>query len=169
MIDLKLDTHTIRQLFPEGTEIRSALQQSVIQNIVKELVLKDSDNKIRKAIEQEISLMGSRIPNVNAEVKHQLESFFVKKGWKDIESTLKLDEVMRKEAAQVASHAIQDQIVKIVKEATDKLENRIEETLKLTEKRWEDMIVSRINHNFGIILDKAIAKRIEAAFPEVAK
>ncbi|MGC5352342.1 hypothetical protein ACPXAT_27300, partial [Klebsiella pneumoniae] len=68
LIDLKLDTNTIRQLFPEGTEIRAALQQSVIQNIVKEMVLKDSDNKIRKAVSQEIELLGARVPSVKAAV-----------------------------------------------------------------------------------------------------
>lgn len=169
LIDLKLDTNTIRQLFPEGTEIRSALQQSVIQNIVKEMVLKDSDNKIRKAVSQEIELLGARVPSVKAAVETELKTFFTKRGWNNYDSTFELDQAMRKEAIEVAQNIIQDKITKCIEEAAKKLENRIEDTLRMTEHRWEQMIVSRINNHFGNMLDKAIAERIAAAFPEVKK
>lgn len=169
MIDLKLDTHAVRQLFPEGSAMRVQLQQSVINNIVKESVLKDSDNKIREAVQSEVSLLGSRIPNVNAEVKSQLESLFTKRGWNKVDGTLQLDRQMREEAARIAENAVKDAITIMVEEASKKLERRIEDTIKMTEHRFEEMIVSRINANFGVIIDTVIAKRLSAAFPEVGK
>lgn len=167
MIGLKLDTQTIRQLFPEGSEMRVDLQRSVIDNVVKEMVLKDTDNKVRKSVAQEIELMGARIPSVKEAVETELKTFFTKRGWNGYDSTFDLDQAMRKEAQELAQNIIQDRITKCINDAVKKLERRIEETMQMTEARWEQMIVSRINTKFGGVLDKAIAARIAAAFPEV--
>ena len=69
MIDIKLDTYAVRQLFPEGTAARAQLQQSVINNIVKEMVLKDSQNKLKQAVQSEIAIAAIDVPDVRAEVR----------------------------------------------------------------------------------------------------
>lgn len=170
MIDLKLDTHAVRQLFPEGSEMRVALQQSVINNIAKEMVIKDSDNKIRQAVNQEVELLGARVPSVKNAVETEVKKFFEKRGWgSGYDSTFALDQAMRKEAQEMAERIVQDRIEKCIQDAVKKLENRIEDTMRMTEHRWDQLVTARINANFGSIIDKVIAERLAAAFPEVKK
>ena len=95
MIDIKLDTHAVRQLFPEGTEARAQLQQSVINNIVKEMVLKDSQNKLKQAVQSEVNIATVTIPDVRAEVKKQLQQMFHTRGWSDISAKEEMSHMMR--------------------------------------------------------------------------
>lgn len=171
LIDLKLDTHTVRSLFPEGTEMRAALQQSVIKNIVKEMVVKDSNNKIREAVYKEIEELGDCVPSVKDAVKQELNKFFVKRGWgsNGYGSTPELESAMKQRAIETAQCIIQEKISSLINEAAKKLELRIEETLKMSEYRWDQMVTKRINERFGESLDKAIAVRLAKAFPEVGK
>lgn len=169
LIDLKLDTHTVRNLFPEGTEMRAALQQSVIKNIVKEMVVKDSNNKIREAVYKEIEELGDCVPSVKEAVKTELDKFFVKRGWGGYGSTPELESAMKQRAIETAQCIIQEKISSLINEAAKKLELRIEETLKMSEYRWDQMVTKRINEKFGESLDKAIAVRLAKAFPEVGK
>ena len=169
MIDLKLDTHAVRQLFPEGTPARANLQTSVINNIVKEMVIKDTNNKLREAVQQEVSLQAARIPNVNAAVKEELLKFFEKKGWRDQQGTLELDRVMREEAGRIARQQVRLALHEESEKAYKSMQDRIEQAINIESKRYEEMIVSRVNRNFGDIIDKAIAAKLASIFPVEAK
>ncbi|WKV23427.1 hypothetical protein SEA1_gp0079 [Salmonella phage SEA1] len=168
MIDLKLDTHAVRQLFPEGSAMRVALQQSVINNIVKELVVKDSKNKITEAVKSEISFQGSNIPNVEDAVRVELKKFFERKGWKP-EGTFELERVMKEEAERVAHEQLLAALQKAADAAAKRMENYITDAIKINERQYEEMIVSRLNESFSEIIDKAIAAKLAQVFPVEVK
>lgn len=166
MINLKLDTNAVMKLFSDE-ESRVELQQAVINNVVQELVLKNSKNKVQKTIQKEISLVGARLPDVTPMVKEQLNKFFVSKGWNKVEGTFELERIMKEEANRVAYSqvmvAVSDQVEKAVKD----LEGRIENALKMSETRMEQLIVDRLNKKFTEVLDRAIAERVKTIFPGV--
>lgn len=166
MINLKLDTNAVMKLFSDE-ESRVELQQSVINNVVQELVLKNSKNKVQETIQKEISLVGARLPDVTPMVKEQLNKFFVSKGWNKVEGTFELERIMKEEANRVAYSqvmgAVSDQVEKAVKD----LEGRIENALKMSETRMEQLIVDRLNKKFTEVLDRAIAERVKTIFPGV--
>lgn len=166
MISLKLDTNAVLKLFSDE-ESRVELQQSVINNVVQELVLKNSKNKVQETIQKEISLVGARLPDVTPMVKEQMNKFFVSKGWNKVEGTFELERVMKEEANRVAYSqvmgAVSDQVEKAIKD----LEGRIENALKMSETRMEQLIVDRLNKKFTEVLDRAIAERVKTIFPGV--
>ena len=166
MINLKLDTNAVMKLFSDE-ESRVELQQAVINNVVQELVLKNSKNKVQETIQKEISLVGARLPDVTPMVKEQLNKFFVSKGWNKVEGTFELERIMKEEANRVAYSqvmvAVSDQVEKAVKD----LEGRIENALKMSETRMEQLIVDRLNKKFTEVLDRAIAERVKTIFPGV--
>ncbi|BAQ23038.1 conserved hypothetical protein [Edwardsiella phage PEi26] len=166
MIDLKLDTNAVMKLFGDEAS-RVKLQQAVINNVVQELVLKNSKNKVQETIQKEISLVGARLPDVSPMVKEQLNKFFVSKGWNKVEGTFELERIMKEEANRIAYSqvmgAVQDQVEKAVKD----LEGRIENALKMSESRMEQLIVDRLNKKFTEVLDRAIAERVKTIFPGV--
>lgn len=165
MISLKLDTNAVLKLFGDE-ESRVELQQAVINNVVQELVLKNSKNKVQETIQKEISLVGARLPDVNVAVREQFDLFFKKKGWNDIEGTLALDTKMSEAANRIAYERVTDAINKQVDDAIADLEGRIERTIKLSEERMEMMITTALQNRFTKSLDKAIAARIKTLFPE---
>ena len=166
MISLKLDTNAVLKLFSDE-ESRVELQQSVINNVVQELVLKNSKNKVQETIQKEISLVGARLPDVMPMVKEQLNKFFVSKGWNKVEGTFELERIMKEEANRIAYSqvmgAVSDQVEKAVKD----LEGRIENALKMSETRMEQLIVDRLNKKFTEVLDRAITERVKTIFPGV--
>lgn len=166
MINLKLDTNAVMKLFSDE-ESRVELQQAVINNVVQELVLKNSKNKVQETIQKEISLVGARLPDVTPMVKEQLNKFFVSKGWNKVEGTFELERIMKEEANRVAYSqvmgAVSDQVEKAVKD----LEGRIENALNMSETRMEQLIVDRLNKKFTEVLDRAIAERVKTIFPGV--
>ncbi|WWP52164.1 hypothetical protein [Enterobacter phage ZX14] len=166
MISLKLDTNAVLKLFSDE-ESRVELQQSVINNVVQELVLKNSKNKVQETIQKEISLVGARLPDVTPMVKEQMNKFFVSKGWNKVEGTFELERVMKEEANRVAYSqvmgAVSDQVEKAIKD----LEGRIENALNMSEARMEQLIVDRLNKKFTEVLDRAIAERVKTIFPGV--
>lgn len=166
MINLKLDTNAVMKLFSDE-ESRVELQQAVINNVVQELVLKNSKNKVQETIQKEISLVGARLPDVTPMVKEQLNKFFVSKGWNKVEGTFELERIMKEEANRVAYSqvmgAVSDQVEKAVKD----LEGRIENALKMSETRMEQLIVDHLNKKFTEVLDRAIAERVKTIFPGV--
>lgn len=166
MIDLKLDTNAVMKLFGDEAS-RVKLQQAVINNVVQELVLKNSKNKVQETIQKEISLVGVRLPDVSPMVKEQLNKFFVSKGWNKVEGTFELERIMKEEANRIAYSqvmgAVQDQVEKAIKD----LEGRIENALKMSETRMEQLIVDRLNKKFTEVLDRAIAERVKTIFPGV--
>lgn len=166
MINLKLDTNAVLKLFSDE-ESRVELQQAVINNVVQELVLKNSKNKVQETIQKEISLVGARLPDVTPMVKEQMNKFFVSKGWNKVEGTFELERVMKEEANRVAYSqvmgAVSDQVEKAIKD----LEGRIENALNMSEARMEQLIVDRLNKKFTEVLDRAIAERVKTIFPGV--
>lgn len=166
MIDLKLDTNAVMKLF-DTPEARMNLQMAVINNVVQELVLKNSKNKVQETIQKEISLVGARLPDVNPMIKEQLEAFFKRKGWNEIEGTLELDAKMKTAANRIAYERVMEAVNAQVEKATKDLEDRIEHVLKISEDRMETMITTVLQSRFNKSLDKAIANRIRTLFPEV--
>lgn len=164
-MNIKLDTHAVRQLFPEGTEARAQLQQSVINNVVKEMVLKDSDNAVRKQVQAEINLLGARIPDVTQAVKAQLNSFFTKKGWEGFQTTVEFDAHVRKEAEREVQIAVGNVIQNLVKKATANIEQQVTLAVEASARRAHQVVVDQINHNFKEIMNKAIQAKINEAFP----
>lgn len=166
MIDLKLDTHAVLKLF-DTEEARANLQQSVINNVVKELVLKNSKNKVQETIQKEISLVGARLPDVNVAVREQMDQFFAKKGWNEIEGTLALDTKMREAANRIAYERVMEAINKQVEDSVANLEKRIQYALQVSQDRMETMIQTALAERFTKSLDKAIAQRLKSVFPGV--
>jgi hypothetical protein len=166
MISLKLDTNAVLKLFSDE-ESRVELQQSVINNVVQELVLKNSKNKVQETIQKEISLVGARLPDVMPMVKEQLNKFFVSKGWNKVEGTFELERIMKEEANRVAYSQVMGAVSDQVEAAIKDLEGRIENALKMSETRMEQLIVDRLNKKFTEVLDRAIAERVKTIFPGV--
>lgn len=168
MISLKLDTNAVLKLFGDE-ESRVELQQSVINNVVQELVLKNSKNKVQETIQKEISLVGARLPDVNVAVREQMKQFFETKGWNDVQGTLALDTKMREAANRIAYERVMEAVNLQVEDAIKDLEDRIERTIKLSEERMEAVIANALQNRFQKSLDRAIAGRLKTFFPEVAQ
>ena len=166
MINLKLDTNAVMKLFGDE-ESRVELQQAVINNVVQELVLKNSKNKVQETIQKEISLVGARLPDVSPMVKEQLNKFFVSKGWNKVEGTFELERIMKEEANRIAYSQVMGAVSDQVESAMKDLEGRIENALKMSETRMEQLIVDRLNKKFTEVLDRAIAERVKTIFPGV--
>lgn len=166
MIDLKLDTNAVMKLFGDEAS-RVKLQQAVINNVVQELVLKNSKNKVQETIQKEISLVGARLPDVAPMVKEQLNKFFVSKGWNKVEGTFELERIMKEEANRIAYSQVMGTVSDQVEKAVKDLEGRIENALKMSESRMEQIIVERLNKKFTEVLDRAIAERVKTIFPGV--
>lgn len=166
MIEIKLDTHTVRQLFPEGTEARSQLQQSVISNIAKDLIVKDTGNKVRKLIQDEINAYGLVIPDVTSAVQAEMAKWFESRGYGyEKHATEQLKGRLR-EAADREARATLDAVVnEVIKTATDKVLKDIEYKIAAAEQRIQKIIADRINTKFGEIIDQAVAEKIKTAFP----
>lgn len=167
MIDLKLDTNAVMKLF-DTEEARVNLQQAVINNVVKELVLKNSKNKVQETIQKEISLVGARLPDVQPMVKEQLKKFFESKGWNKVEGTFELERIMREEANRIAYTQVVEAVNAQVDKAMQDLSYKINQTLQMSEVRMEEMVSKRLIASFGSVIDKVIAERLKTAFPEVA-
>lgn len=165
MIDIKLDTHAVRQLFPEGTEARAQLQQSVINNIVKEMVLKDSQNKIKQAVQQEISSASITIPDVRSEVKKQVQSMFHTRGWNDMSATEDMSLMMRNAAQSCAKNAIDTMISETIDSAINQAEGRIKLSIDSANRRIQEIIVNAMNKNFSDQINAAIAAKLAQHFP----
>lgn len=169
MIDLKLDTNAVMKLF-DTAEARVNLQQAVINNVVKELVLKNSKNKVQQTIQQEISLVGARLPDVAVPVREEMTKFFKKKGWDNIESTVELDRMMKEAANKLANEKVVTAVQAHIDQAMEDLKSKVEYMLKVTEVQFKELIERQLNNVFTCALNAAIAKRLEAAgFGVVAK
>lgn len=166
MIDLKLDTNAVMKLFGDEAS-RVKLQQAVINNVVQELVLKNSKNKVQETIQKEISLVGARLPDVSPMIKEQLNKFFEKKGWNEVKGTFELERIMKEEANRIAYSQVMGAVSDQVESAIKDLEGRIENALKMSETRMEQIVVDRLNKKFTEVLDRAITERVKTIFPGV--
>lgn len=169
MIDIKLDTHAVRQLFPEGTTARAQLQQSVINNIVKEMVLKNSENKIKEAVQKEVSNTAVTIPDVRAEVKKQVQQMFHTRGWNDMSATEELSYKMREAANRCASNAIDDMIKETIDSAIKSAEGKIKLAMQSANLRIQEIITRAMNKDFSDQINAAIAAKLAEHFPVQAK
>lgn len=167
MIDIKLDTNAVRQLFPEGTEARSQLQQSVISNIAKDLIVKDTGNKVRKLIQDEINAYGLVVPDVSPVVQKEVESWFSRRGYGSVQYDTSdvLKGRLREAADREARNAIDGIISDVIKNATDKAMKDIEYKIESATRRIEKIIVDRVNQSFASIIDQAVAEKIKKAIP----
>ena len=166
MIGIRLDTHAVRQLFPEGTEAYSQLQQSVISNIAKDLIVKDTGNKVRKLIQDEINAYGLVVPDVSTTVQKEVESWFSRRGYgSPYESSDVLKGRLREAADREARNAVDAIISDVIKTATDKAMKDIEYKIESATRRIEKIIVDRVNQSFASIIDQAVAEKIKKAIP----
>lgn len=169
MIDIKLDTHAVRQIFPEGTAARAQLQQSVINNIVKEMVIKDSDNTLKKAITAEIALQTARVPDVKIEVQTELNKLFERKGYGyGYKARDQLHREMETAAKELASQKVNEMINEVIEEAMKKAERRIQDSMDIASHKIQQILVEGLNKHFGTLLEDAIAHRIKDIFPGLA-
>lgn len=168
MIDIKLDTYAVRQLFPEGTTARAQLQQSVINNIVKEMVLKDSQNKLKQAVQSEVNIATVTIPDVRAEVKKQLQQMFHTRGWSDISAKEEMSHMMRNATQSCAKNAIDDMVRQTIDDAVKQAEGRIKMSIESANRRIQEIIVNAMNKNFSDQINAAIAAKLAEHFPVTA-
>lgn len=166
MIDIKLYTNAVRQLFPEGTVARSQLQQSVIANIAKDLIVKDTGNNVRKIIQEEINAYGLIIPDVTPAVQAEMAKWFESRDYgyeKHATEELKgrLQEAANREARATIDAIVQE----LIKTATDNAMKNLEYKIEAATRRIEQIIVDRVNKSFASIIDQAVAEKIKKAIP----
>lgn len=162
MIDLKLDTNAVMKLF-DTDAARVNLQQAVINNVVKELVLKNSKNKVQETIQKEISLVGARLPDVSEPVREEMAKFFKKKGWDDVEGTIELDNRMRIAASRLANERVVAAVQEHIDGVMEQLKTKVDYMLKINEAAMADIVERQLNKVFTCALNAAIANRLEAA------
>lgn len=169
-IGVKLDTNAVRAMFPEGTKAYADLQQSVINNIVRERVYKDADDAIKKAIDEQIKLATARVPDVKELVNETVESFFERKGWSGyVKTKMDLDSQMNSAAKRLADNIINTRVNEFVEDAMKRINYRLEEVIKMNTHRFDTVLAARLNSSFGEIMDKAIAAKLAEVFPVEAK
>ena len=166
MIDIKLDTNAVRQLFPEGTVARSQLQQSVIANIAKDLIVKDTGNNVRKIIQEEINAYGLIIPDVTPTVQAEMAKWFESRGYGYEKHATEELKGRLQEAANREARATIDAIVhELIKTATDNAMKNLEYKIEAATQRIEQIIVDRVNKSFASIIDQVVAEKIKKAIP----
>lgn len=167
MVSIKLDTYAVRQLFPEGTQAYVDLQQSVISNIAKDLIIKDTGNKVCKLIQDEINAYGLVVPDVSDIVKKEVDTWFESRGYGSVYYNVsnvfkgRMQEAADREARATIDAVISD----VIKTATDRAMKDIEYKIEAATQRIEKIIVDRVNQSFASIIDQAVAEKIKKAIP----
>ena len=155
MIQLKLDTQALNNLFPEGTQARMDLQAAVIKNVVDSVIGKRVTEEIEKIVHKEFAdyiqkrYAYSDIFDINSGGIRQIKELIttnVKKQCADLLDSIKLDAI---NSATTNLKADEEAFIA-----------RVTKNLEVTVRQE---IVKRVNNEFPQLIDEAIKARL---FPE---
>lgn len=173
MIQLKLDTQALNNLFPEGTQARMDLQAAVIKNVV--------DSVIGKRVTEEIENMVIKHVNLMMPANHEIEKIvhkefadYIQKRYAysdvfDINSggIRQIKELITKNVKQQCADLLDSIKLEAINSATTNLKADEEAFMARVTKNLEatvrQEIVKRVNSEFPQIIDEAIKARL---FPE---
>lgn len=173
MIQLKLDTQALNNLFPEGTQARMDLQAAVIKNVV--------DSVIGKRVTEEIENMVIKHVNLMMPANHEIEKIvhkefadYIQKRYAysdvfDINSggIRQIKELITKNVKQQCADLLDSIKLEAINDATKNLKADEEAFMARVTKNLEatvrQEIVKRVNSEFPQIIDEAIKARL---FPE---
>lgn len=163
MIELKLDTAAVEKLFPEGTELRVNLQQSVVNNIAKRILDRDIsvrlETLIRTHVTHECGMM-----DLNSLVKNALDTHLEKTGWHDFRlkdsTTGQIRELVKKKVEQLADSEMQKIINDTLSRSTNTMKNTLDRHIDNALQDVEKHISARLNQKFAAVVDAAIAAKL---------
>lgn len=161
MIQLKLDTQALNNLFPEGTQARMDLQAAVIKNVV--------DSVIGKKVSEEIENMVIKHVNLMMPANHEIEKIVHKEFADYIQKRYAYSDVFDINSGGIRK--IKELITTNVKQQCADLLDSIKldaidsATAKL--KADEEAFIARVTTNLEVTVRKEIVKRVNNEFPQI--
>ncbi|AFC22358.1 hypothetical protein GAP161_248 [Cronobacter phage vB_CsaM_GAP161] len=161
MIQLKLDTQALNNLFPEGTQARMDLQAAVIKNVV--------DSVIGKRVTEEIENMVIKHVNLMMPANHEIEKIVHKEFADYIQKRYAYSNVF-----DINSGGIR-QIKELISEHVKKQCNDLLDSIKLEAindatknlKADEEAFMARVTKNLEVTVRQEIVKRVNNEFPQI--
>lgn len=161
MIQLKLDTQALNNLFPEGTQARMDLQAAVIKNVV--------DSVIGKRVTEEIENMVIKHVNLMMPANHEIEKIVHKEFADYIQKRYAYSDVF-----DINSCGIR-QIKELIKTNVEKQCADLLDSIKLEAinsattnlKADEEAFIARVTKNLEVTVRQEIVKRVNNEFPQI--
>jgi hypothetical protein len=156
--ELKLNTQAINTLFPEGSDTRVKLQQSVINNMARTLLTKSSTAQIYNAVNEESKQLTAGLENTIRSVCEE----YVSISWNKTTSIL-----------GTTIGVINDRTERGVKDAISKhIDNEVQthtnEALKGINERVDELVEERINRLSLNAIDQQVDKKIADIIAKLA-
>lgn len=148
---LQLDSQALEKLFPEGTEARVELQQAVIQNIINRRFIKESNEQIKKSVDE--AAKDFALPDMKSEIDTQLRALLQKKGYYDVEASDKLKEQVRLAVDQEAASKIRGIVYDSTKVAEERLNSVASANVKMLEQRLNKVMNEKFTQTFAKVLN----------------
>ncbi|QPI17895.1 hypothetical protein POP12_103 [Pectobacterium phage POP12] len=166
MIGLKLDTASVRELFPEGSEVRLELQRAVIHNIAKDLLNTSYRDQIKREIDQFMITNGI---NLNSIVKEEVEKYFNRNRFEfDPETTTSKSAIMklRESLKKVAEQVVNGEVYEIQKNAASKLEEKaiesVSNTIRYNEEKLKQIVREELAKRYKQLAFDLIDEKMKA-------
>ena len=161
MIQLKLDTQALNNLFPEGTQARMDLQAAVIKNVV--------DSVIGKRVTEEIENMVIKHVNLMMPANHEIEKIVHKEFADYIQKRYAYSNVFEINSGGIRQikELISEHVKKQCADLLDsiKLEAINDATKNL--KADEEAFMARVTKNLEVTVRQEIVKRVNNEFPQI--
>ncbi|WP_349043929.1 hypothetical protein [Brucella melitensis] len=161
MIQLKLDTQALNNLFPEGTQARMDLQAAVIKNVV--------DSVIGKRVTEEIENMVIKHVNLMMPANHEIEKIVHKEFADYIQKRYAYSNVFDINSGGIRQ--IKELITtNVKKQCADLLDSiKLEAINDATKnlKADEEAFMARVTKNLEVAVRQEIVKRVNNEFPQI--
>ena len=161
MIQLKLDTQALNNLFPEGTQARLDLQASVIKNIVSSVVGKRVSEEVENMV---ISHVNAMMP-----ANHEIEKIVHKEFANYIQKRYAYSNVFEsnsggiRQIKEVIENGVKSQCAGLIDSIKLDAINSATENLKAD----EEAFIARVTKNLEVTVRKEIVARVNAEFPQL--
>lgn len=161
MIQLKLDTQALNNLFPEGTQARMDLQAAVIKNVV--------DSVIGKRVTEEIENMVIKHVNAMMPANHEIEKIVHKEFADYIQKRYAYSNVFEinsggiRQIKELISENVKTQCAALLDSIKLEAINHASENLKAD----EEAFIARVTKNLEVTVRKEIVGRVNAEFPQI--
>lgn len=161
MIQLKLDTQALNNLFPEGTQARLDLQAAVIKNVV--------DSVIGKRVTEEVEHMVIRHVDAMMPANHEIEKIVQKEFADYIQKRYAYSNVFEsnsggiRQIKEVIENGVKSQCANLLDSIKTEAINSATENLKAD----EEAFIARVTTNLEVTVRKEIVKRVNAEFPQI--
>lgn len=169
MFSLKLDTQSVRDLFPEGSESRLELQSAIIKNVVDSVIGKklsaEISDRIQAEVTKQLGYMNIR-DMVAAEFSEYVSSRFGVSTTAEIHPSgskalqEKMKEIVKRDAQSLISDVLADGLAHAKQKLIDDEEDYINRVSGSSQIIVRNEIKKQVNSNFPELVNEIIKERL---------